>query len=156
MLERALQEANVKLEEMDVIAVTRGPGLSGSLLVGLMFGKGLAFALGKPLYAMHHLEGHIQAAWRAIRALEPPFLALVVSGGHTHLFDSARVGEYTLVGATKDDAAGEAFDKVARLFELGFPGRPRSRKRRSRVMRTGIHSRFRCVGNPVSISVIRA
>jgi N6-L-threonylcarbamoyladenine synthase len=124
VLERALQEAGVGLEEIDAIAVTRGPGLAGSLLVGLMFGKGLAFALNKPLYAMHHLEGHIQAALASEPTLEPPFLALVVSGGHTHLFDSASVGEYTLVGATKDDAAGEAFDKVARLLDLGFPGGP--------------------------------
>ena len=124
VLEQALQEAGVKIEEIDAIAVTRGPGLSGSLLVGLMFGKGLAFALNKPLYTMHHLEGHIQAALASDPSLKPPFLALVVSGGHTHLFDSATVGEYILVGATKDDAAGEAFDKVARLLDLGFPGGP--------------------------------
>jgi N6-L-threonylcarbamoyladenine synthase len=84
----------------------------------------LAFALGKPFYAMHHLEGHIQSALASDPTLEPPFLALVASGGHTHLFDCASSGVYRLVGATRDDAAGEAFDKVARLLGLGFPGGP--------------------------------
>ena len=124
VLELALTEANINLEDVDVIAATRGPGLAGSLLVGFTFARALAFGLQKPFYAMHHLEGHIQASLASDPNLEPPFLALVVSGGHTHLFDVPKIGEYVLVGATKDDAAGEAFDKVARLLELGFPGGP--------------------------------
>ncbi len=124
VLELALLEAKIKLEDVDVIAATRGPGLAGSLLVGFTYARALAFALQKPFYAMHHLEGHIQASLASDPMLEPPFLALVVSGGHTHLFDVPALGQYVLVGATKDDAAGEAFDKVARLLELGFPGGP--------------------------------
>jgi N6-L-threonylcarbamoyladenine synthase len=124
VLELALIDAKINLEDVDVIAATRGPGLAGSLLVGFTFARALAFALQKPFYAMHHLEGHIQASLASDPSLEPPFLALVVSGGHTHLFDVPKSGQYVLVGATKDDAAGEAFDKVARLLELGFPGGP--------------------------------
>ncbi len=124
VLELALSEAKINLEDLDVIAATRGPGLAGSLLVGFTFARALAFALQKPFYAMHHLEGHIQASLASDPMLEPPFLALVVSGGHTHLFDVPVSGQYELVGATKDDAAGEAFDKVARLLGLGFPGGP--------------------------------
>lgn len=124
VLELALEDAKIKLEDVNVIAATRGPGLAGSLLVGFTFARALAFGLQKPFYAMHHLEGHIQASLASDPNLEPPFLALVVSGGHTHLFDVPKLGEYVLVGATKDDAAGEAFDKVARLLELGFPGGP--------------------------------
>jgi N6-L-threonylcarbamoyladenine synthase len=120
----ALERAGVRLEEIDAIAATRGPGLAGSLLVGFSYAKGLAFATGKTFYALHHLEGHIQSALASDPTLEPPFLALVASGGHTHLFDCAAPGHYTLVGATRDDAAGEAFDKVARLLGLGFPGGP--------------------------------
>jgi N6-L-threonylcarbamoyladenine synthase len=124
VLELALLEAKISLEDVDVIAATRGPGLAGSLLVGFTYARAIAFASQKPFYAMHHLEGHIQASLASDPNLEPPFLALVVSGGHTHLFDVPKLGEYVLVGATKDDAAGEAFDKVARLLELGFPGGP--------------------------------
>jgi N6-L-threonylcarbamoyladenine synthase len=124
VLELALLEANISLEDVDVVAATRGPGLAGSLLVGFTFARALAFGLQKPFYAMHHLEGHIQASLASDPTLEAPFLALVVSGGHTHLFNVPKIGEYVLVGATKDDAAGEAFDKVARLLELGFPGGP--------------------------------
>jgi N6-L-threonylcarbamoyladenine synthase len=124
VLEMALVESGLTLEKIDLIAATRGPGLAGSLLVGFSYAKALAFALQKPFYAMHHLEGHIQAALASDPTLQPPYLALVVSGGHTHLFDVPKDGTYVLVGATRDDAAGEAFDKVARLLELGFPGGP--------------------------------
>jgi N6-L-threonylcarbamoyladenine synthase len=124
VVQLALSDANVSLEAVDVIAVTRGPGLAGSLLIGLMYAKGLAFGTGKTFYAMHHLEGHIQSAIASSPSLEPPFLALIASGGHTHLFDCEQAGQYSLIGATRDDAAGEAFDKVARLLELGFPGGP--------------------------------
>lgn len=123
ILGEALAEAGLSLSDLDAVAATSGPGLVGALLVGLMYGKGLAQALGVPFYAAHHLEGHIYAA-ASEAALSESYLALVVSGGHTHLFDVPKSGEYVLVGATKDDAAGEAFDKVARLAGLGYPGGP--------------------------------
>lgn len=119
----ALAEAGVTVDELGAVAATSGPGLVGALLVGLMYGKAVAQALGVPFHATHHLEGHIFAA-ASEAELAPPFLALVVSGGHTHLFDVPREGKYVLVGATKDDAAGEAFDKIARLSGLGYPGGP--------------------------------
>jgi N6-L-threonylcarbamoyladenine synthase len=124
VLKMALEQSGVQLKDVDVIAATRGPGLAGALLIGFTYAKGLAFASGKPFYAMHHLEGHIQAALASDPTLKPPYLALVVSGGHTHLFHMPQAGTYLLVGATRDDAAGEAFDKVARLLGLGFPGGP--------------------------------
>ena len=119
----ALTEAGIKVSDLGAVAATSGPGLVGALLVGLMYGKGLAQGLGIAFYAAHHLEGHIFAA-AGEAELAPPYLALVVSGGHTHLFDVAREGEYRLLGATRDDAAGEAFDKIARLAGLGYPGGP--------------------------------
>ncbi|GAA5532409.1 tRNA (adenosine(37)-N6)-threonylcarbamoyltransferase complex transferase subunit TsaD [Deinococcus aluminii] len=119
----ALAEAGLTVGDIGAVAATSGPGLVGALLVGLMYGKGLAQALGVPFYAAHHLEGHIFAA-ASEADLKAPYLALVVSGGHTHLFDVPREGEYVLVGATRDDAAGEAFDKIARLAGLGYPGGP--------------------------------
>ncbi len=124
VMDDALAQAGVTVRDVDAVAATFGPGLVGALLVGLSYGKGLAQGLGAPFYAVHHLEGHIQAALSGETELRPPFLALVVSGGHTHLFDVPRPGEYVLVGATRDDAAGEAFDKIARLAGLGFPGGP--------------------------------
>ncbi|MGI8747782.1 MAG: tRNA (adenosine(37)-N6)-threonylcarbamoyltransferase complex transferase subunit TsaD, partial [Deinococcus sp.] len=125
VMEDALREAGANVGELTAVAATSGPGLVGALLVGLMYGKGLAQGLGLPFYATHHLEGHIAAALAQDGAeLRPPYLALVVSGGHTHLFDVAQEGEYRLVGATRDDAAGEALDKVARLAGLGYPGGP--------------------------------
>ncbi len=122
LTERALREAGIGPKDLGLIAATRGPGLIGALLVGYTFAKGLAWALGKPFYAIHHLEAHIAAAWP--EGLSPPFLALVASGGHTHLFLVEGLGRYRLLGATRDDAAGEGFDKVARLLGLGFPGGP--------------------------------
>ncbi|WP_019584813.1 tRNA (adenosine(37)-N6)-threonylcarbamoyltransferase complex transferase subunit TsaD [Deinococcus apachensis] len=119
----ALAEAGLTISDLGAVAATSGPGLVGALLVGLMYGKGLAQALGVPFYAAHHLEGHIFAA-ASDAELKTPYLALVVSGGHTHLFDVPRDGQYILVGATRDDAAGEAFDKIARLAGLGYPGGP--------------------------------
>ncbi|RTR27271.1 tRNA (adenosine(37)-N6)-threonylcarbamoyltransferase complex transferase subunit TsaD [Deinococcus radiophilus] len=123
LLPQALAEASIELADLGAVAATSGPGLMGALLVGLMYGKGLAQALTVPFYAVHHLEGHVYAA-ATEENLAPPYLALVVSGGHTHLFDVPTQGEYHLVGATRDDAVGEAFDKVARLAGLGYPGGP--------------------------------
>lgn len=128
LVELALEDAGISLRELDVVAATKGPGLIGALLVGYTYGKGLAFALDKPFVAVHHLEGHIYAALAEHPQVEPPFLALIASGGHTHLFEVRDWGQYKLVGATLDDAAGEAFDKVARLLGLGYPGGPEIEK----------------------------
>jgi N6-L-threonylcarbamoyladenine synthase len=124
VVERALREANVQLAAIDGIAVTQGPGLVGSLLVGTSLAKSLAWVHGKPLVGVNHLEGHIFAAFLTDDPPEYPFLALVVSGGHTALYHARGPRDYVLVGQTRDDAAGEAFDKVAKLLGLGFPGGP--------------------------------
>jgi len=121
VVDRALEEAGTTLEQLDGIAVTAGPGLIGALLVGLMYGKGLAFGLGKPLIGVHHLEGHLFAPWLEQPDLAPPFIALLVSGGHTLLLDVEAWGRYRLLGETLDDAAGEAFDKVGTLLGLSYP-----------------------------------
>jgi tRNA N6-adenosine threonylcarbamoyltransferase len=121
VVDRALEEAGTSLEELDGIAVTAGPGLIGALLVGLMYGKGLAFGLGKPLIGVHHLEGHLFAPWLEQPDLAPPFVALLVSGGHTLLLDVEAWGRYRRLGETLDDAAGEAFDKVGTLLGLSYP-----------------------------------
>ncbi|MEX2535486.1 MAG: tRNA (adenosine(37)-N6)-threonylcarbamoyltransferase complex transferase subunit TsaD [Trueperaceae bacterium] len=123
VLSRALDEAGATLEELGAVAATYGPGLVGALLVGLSFGKTLAWGLGLPFLPVHHLEGHIAAAI-AGGDVTPPFLCLVASGGHTSLFDVREWGEYRELGRTRDDAAGEAFDKVARLLGLPYPGGP--------------------------------
>ncbi|MCX6614051.1 MAG: tRNA (adenosine(37)-N6)-threonylcarbamoyltransferase complex transferase subunit TsaD [Acidobacteria bacterium] len=123
IVREALEAANTKLEDLDAIAVTHGPGLVGSLLVGLTYAKALCFAKGIPLIGVHHLEGHIRAALIGVD-LEYPALALVASGGHTHLFECLSEGEYRLEGRTRDDAAGEAYDKVSKLLGLGYPGGP--------------------------------
>ena len=121
VVDRALAEAGIDIAELDGIAVTAGPGLIGALLVGLMYGKGLAYGLGKPLIGVHHLEGHLFAPWLEDPSLEPPFIALLVSGGHTLLLDVLAWGRYRLLGETLDDAAGEAFDKVGTLLGLPYP-----------------------------------
>ena len=123
MVKRALQTASIEAADIDLIAATKGPGLIGPLLVGLTYAKGLAWGLNKPFLGVHHLEGHIHGALAGAE-VEPPFLVLIASGGHTHLYDLPRWGEYRLLGATRDDAAGEAFDKVARTLGLGYPGGP--------------------------------
>ena len=122
VISEALQRADLDLSGVDAIAVTQGPGLVGSLLVGIGVAKALAYATGKPLVAVNHLEGHIQAAF--LEESEPafPVIALVVSGGHTNLYYVRDFGDNTLVGRTRDDAAGEAFDKVAKFLDLGYPG----------------------------------
>jgi N6-L-threonylcarbamoyladenine synthase len=124
VIRRALAEAGMGLRDLDGIAVTQGPGLVGSLLVGCSAAKALAWAHGTPLVGVNHLEGHIYAAFLEERAPEHPFLALVVSGGHTALYVAAEPRRYARVGQTRDDAAGEAFDKVAKLLGLSYPGGP--------------------------------
>ena len=125
VIQKALDEANVKMADITAIAVTYGPGLVGALLVGVSAAKAIAFATGKPLIGVHHIEGHISANYIENRQLEPPFHCLVVSGGHTHLVNVADYGKYEILGKTRDDAAGEAFDKVARAIGLGYPGGPK-------------------------------
>jgi len=122
--DRALEEAGVDLAGVDLLAVTAGPGLVGALLVGVSYAKGLALASGTPLVGVHHLEGHLFGTALEDPAAEPPFVALIVSGGHTLLLDVPAWGTYRLLGETRDDAVGEAFDKVGALLGLGFPGGP--------------------------------
>ena len=122
VLNVTLQRAGIDLSDIDAIAVTAGPGLIGSLLCGVEFAKGLALASGRRLLGVHHLEGHIAAALLEAPAPEPPFVSLLVSGGHTNLVLVKDWGEYEHLGATRDDAAGEAFDKTAKLLGLGYPG----------------------------------
>lgn len=125
VIEEALEEADTTLEEIDAIAVTYGPGLVGALLVGVAEAKAISYAAGKPLVGVHHIEGHVSANYIEHLDLEPPFLCLIVSGGHTHLVIVKDYGEYEIIGRTRDDAAGEAFDKVARAIGLGYPGGPK-------------------------------
>ena len=139
VVDRALADAGAGLADLDGIAVTSGPGLVGALLVGVMYGKTLAYSLDRPLLGVNHLEGHLFAPVLEDRELAPPFVALLVSGGHTMLLDVPAWGSYRLLGQTLDDAAGEAFDKVANLLELGYPGGPRI----ERLAREGAPGRFR-------------
>ena len=125
VIRKALSEAGKTLGEMDAIAVTYGPGLVGPLLIGVSAAKALSFGTGIPLIGVHHIEGHISANYIAAPDLEPPFVCLVVSGGHTHLVLVRDYGEYEILGRTQDDAAGEAFGKVAREIGLGYPGGPK-------------------------------
>ncbi|NJD69032.1 MAG: tRNA (adenosine(37)-N6)-threonylcarbamoyltransferase complex transferase subunit TsaD [Candidatus Methylomirabilota bacterium] len=125
VVQEALTRARIGLDDLDGMAATAGPGLIGSLLVGLCFGKALAFARRLPLVAVNHLEGHLYAALLDHEGLSFPFTGLIASGGHTHLYLASAPGEYRLLGRTRDDAAGEAFDKVAKLLGLGYPGGPR-------------------------------
>ena len=125
VVKKGLSEAGLTLRDMDAIAVTYGPGLVGPLLLGVSEATALSFATGIPLIGVHHIEGHISANYIADKDLEPPFACLVVSGGHTHLVLVKDYGEYEILGRTQDDAAGEAFDKVAREIGLGYPGGPK-------------------------------
>ena len=125
VIEAALDEAGKTLTDMDAVAVTYGPGLVGALLVGVAEAKAIAYASGLPLIGVHHIEGHIAANFIENQDLEPPFICLVVSGGHTHLVVVKDYGEFQILGRTRDDAAGEAFDKVARAIGLGYPGGPK-------------------------------
>ena len=125
VIEEALKQAQVTLEDIDAVGVTYGPGLVGALLVGVAEAKAIAYAAKKPLVGVHHIEGHIAANYIEHPDLEPPFLCLVVSGGHTHLVHVEDYGKFKIIGRTRDDAAGEAFDKVARAIGLGYPGGPK-------------------------------
>ncbi|SHF25413.1 tRNA (adenosine(37)-N6)-threonylcarbamoyltransferase complex transferase subunit TsaD [Caloramator proteoclasticus] len=124
VVKEAIEKANISFEDIDLIAATYGPGLVGALLVGLSYAKGLALSLNKPFVGVNHIEGHIAANYIAHKELEPPYLCLIVSGGHTHLVLVKDYTEFEVLGRTRDDAAGEAYDKVARALGLGYPGGP--------------------------------
>ncbi len=124
IIQQALDEANIGFNDIDLVGVTQGPGLVGALLVGISSAKGIAYALDKPIVGVNHIEGHVCANYIVHKDLEPPFICLVVSGGHTYLVQVKSYTEYELVGRTRDDAAGEAFDKVARALGLSYPGGP--------------------------------
>ncbi len=143
VIEEALTEAGMELSQMDAIGVTYGPGLVGALLVGVAEAKAISYATGIPLVGVHHIEGHVSANYIEHPDLEPPFLCLIVSGGHTHLVIVKEYGEYEIIGRTHDDAAGEAYDKVARAIGLGYPGGPKIDKLAKE-------------GNPVAIPFPRA
>ncbi|MCR4716077.1 MAG: tRNA (adenosine(37)-N6)-threonylcarbamoyltransferase complex transferase subunit TsaD [Lachnospiraceae bacterium] len=125
VIKEALAKADVTLDDLDAIAVTYGPGLVGALLVGVGAAKAICYAKNIPLVGVHHIEGHISAAYVEHKELEPPFVCMVASGGHSHLVICKDYGEYEVIGRTLDDAAGEAFDKVARAIGLGYPGGPK-------------------------------
>ena len=129
VIRQSLKEADCTLEDIDTIAVTYGPGLVGALLVGVAEAKAIAYALNKPLIGVNHIKGHICANYIEHRELEPPYLGLVISGGHTHLVKVVSYTDYEVIGRTCDDAAGEAFDKVARAIGLGYPGGPKIEKK---------------------------
>jgi len=122
---KALREANITLADIDAIAVTYGPGLVGALLVGVSYAKALSYASNKPLIATNHIQGHVAANYITHKDLEPPFLCVIISGGHTHLVHIKGYNEFEIIGKTRDDAIGEAFDKVARVIGLGYPGGPK-------------------------------
>lgn len=124
VIREAIFKANVTFDDIDIIGVTQGPGLIGALLVGLSAAKGLAYALNKPLIPVNHIKGHIFANFITAKELEPPFICMVVSGGHTHLINVKSYNEFEILGKTMDDAIGEAFDKVSRAIGLGYPGGP--------------------------------
>lgn len=125
VVEEALVRANVTIGDIDAVAATYGPGLVGALLVGVSFAKGYAYAAKKPLVPVHHIKGHIMANFIAHKELEPPFVCLVASGGHSHIVLAEDYTEFKILGRTRDDAAGEAFDKIARVIGLGYPGGPK-------------------------------
>lgn len=124
VVEQAIEDSGISATELSGVAVTQGPGLVGPLLVGLSYAKAYSYGLGIPLLGVHHLDGHICANYLAFSDLAPPFLALIVSGGHSHFYQVSDYGQYQLLGGTRDDALGEAFDKVARMLGLGYPGGP--------------------------------
>ncbi len=125
VVSQALSDAGMELKDVDAVAVTYGPGLVGPLLVGVSAAKAIAYAAEKPLIGVHHIEGHVSANFLEHKDLQPPFMCLIVSGGHTHLVIVKDFGQYEIIGRTQDDAAGEAYDKVARAIGLGYPGGPK-------------------------------
>ncbi len=125
VMKKSLEETNMSLDDIDAISVTYGPGLVGALLVGVSYAKGLSFATGKPLVPVNHIEGHIAGNYLTYKDLEPPFLCMIISGGHTHLVNVKDYNSFEILGKTRDDAIGEAFDKVARVVGLGYPGGPK-------------------------------
>ena len=125
VVKESIKQAGITMEQIDIIACTYGPGLVGALLVGVSYAKGLSYALNKPLIPTNHIHGHIAANYISHKDLEPPFLSLVISGGHTHLVHIKTYTEFEILGKTRDDAVGEAFDKVARVIGLGYPGGPK-------------------------------
>ncbi len=125
VVDKALDDAGVTMDDIDGIAVTYGPGLEGALLVGVSYAKALAFGYNKPLIPVHHIEGHISANYLNNDYIKPPFMCLVVSGGHTHLVNVKDYGLYDIIGKTRDDAVGEAYDKIARVLDLPYPGGPK-------------------------------
>lgn len=153
VIEEALSKAAMNLDGMDAIAVTYGPGLVGALLVGVAEAKAIAYAANKPLVGVHHIEGHIAANYIENLDLEPPFMCLVVSGGHTHLVKVADYDRFEIIGRTRDDAAGEAFDKVARAIGLGYPGGPKIDKLAKEGNKEAImFPRAKVEGNPYDFS----
>lgn len=125
VVKEALRQANIAFENIDLISCTKGPGLVGALLVGVSYAKGLSFALNKPLLGANHVEGHVAANYITHKELKPPFLCLIISGGHTHLVHIKDYTNFEILGKTRDDAIGEAYDKVARVIGLGYPGGPK-------------------------------
>lgn len=125
VVKEALKQANMGIDDIDVICCTYGPGLVGALLVGVSYAKGLAYAANKPLVGVNHIAGHIAGNYITYPELEPPFLCLIISGGHTHLVKINDYTDYEIIGRTKDDAIGESYDKVARVIGLGYPGGPK-------------------------------
>ena len=125
LMKESLKEARCTLDDIDAIAVTQGPGLVGALLVGVSYAKGLSYVTGKPLVAVNHIEGHIAGNYLTHKELIPPFICLIISGGHTHLVNVKSYNDFEILGKTRDDAIGEAFDKVARVVGLGYPGGPK-------------------------------
>ena len=153
VIKEALKEAHMTLEEMTAIAVTYGPGLVGALLVGVAEAKAIAYAAKKPLVGVHHIEGHVSANFIEHPELEPPFICLIVSGGHTHLVVVKDYGEFEILGRTRGDAAGEAFDKVARAVGLGYPGGPKVDKAAKEGNPKAIHfPRAKVEGAPYDFS----
>lgn len=153
VVREALRQADLTLEQVDAIAVTYGPGLVGALLVGLAAAKALALAAEKPLYAVHHIAGHVTANLLAHPELEPPFVCLVASGGHSHILLVEDYCRYRVLGATRDDAAGEAFDKIARAVGLGYPGGPKVDKEARGGRKDAItFPRSKLSGNPLDFS----
>ena len=139
VVEKALRDAQINADELDAIAVTYGPGLVGALLVGVSYAKGLSFALKKPLIPVHHIKGHISANFIENSDLKPPFICLVASGGHSHIVYVKGYAQYEVLARTRDDAAGEAFDKVSRVLGFGYPGGPAIQKAAEHGNKDAIH-----------------